>query len=133
MVKQMRRAFSILLVLFLGLGPLEATLLASGDARLPICCRRNGSHHCTMSEESLARIFRATSDATPTVGAPVHCPRYPGATLATISPVQAPASATIWQLAPSLQAHGHLLSRITILNGEARTLAVRGPPTTIFG
>ena len=54
----MRRALSILLVLFFGLGPLTATLQGSDDSRLPACCRRNGAHHCVMAEEALARIVR---------------------------------------------------------------------------
>src|ERR1700756_2099163 len=104
----MRRALSILLVLFLGLGPLAATLRGSDDARLPICCRRNGSHHCAMSDESLARIIQAAFGATPVLGAPAHCPQYPGSAPATISPVHALTASAIASFARSAQPHQHL-------------------------
>jgi hypothetical protein len=46
----MRRFLAILLLAAFGL-PAVAPLLALGqdaDANLPLCCRRNGAHHCTM-------------------------------------------------------------------------------------
>jgi hypothetical protein len=46
----MRRLLAILLLAAFGL-PVVAPLLAFGqdtEANLPICCRRNGAHHCTM-------------------------------------------------------------------------------------
>lgn len=46
----MRRFFSILLLLLL-MVPLVSPLLAAStaDANVPICCRRNGKHHCIMT------------------------------------------------------------------------------------
>ena len=44
----MRRATSILLLLLFSF-PLISPLFASTpDSNLPICCRRNGAHHCLM-------------------------------------------------------------------------------------
>jgi hypothetical protein len=129
----MRRALSILLVLFFGLGPLAATLDASDDVRLPICCRRNGSHHCSISGDALARILQASSGSTPVLAAPGHCPLYPGTAPATISPIHAqttPSSA-------SFAVQGHGLSaqspQLAARSSEANTHAVRGPPNSIPG
>src|ERR1700747_1446356 len=117
----MRRALSILLVLFLGLGPLAATLQGSDDARLPICCRRNGSHQCAMSAESLARIIQAASGATPVLGAPAHCPQSPGASPATIFPVHALTSSAITSIALYVQAHSQLRFQAAAISSETRT------------
>jgi hypothetical protein len=70
----MRRALSILLVLFFGLGPLSATLEAD-EARLPACCRAHGAHHCAMSAALKAWMLRAESQ-TPSFTAPSTCPLY---------------------------------------------------------
>jgi hypothetical protein len=65
----MRRLLAILLLAAFGL-PAVAPLLALGqdaDANLPLCCRRNGAHHCTMG---------TTQDSTaPAVSA--RCPSFP--------------------------------------------------------
>jgi len=78
----MRRALSILLVIFFGLGPLTAILPASEDARLPACCRRNGAHHCAMQA-------RMASDTTPGFTAPATCPNYPGVMATLMTPADA--------------------------------------------
>src|SRR5579864_3738776 len=71
----MRRALSILFVLFFGLAPLAATF-DGDDASLPACCRRNGTHHCVMSDAMLARLVQAAF-STPAFTSPSHCPQYP--------------------------------------------------------
>jgi hypothetical protein len=128
----MRRALSILLMLFIGLGPLAATLQGSNDARLPICCRRNGSHHCAMSEESLARVIQTVSGRTPVIGAPAHCPVYPGTAAATVSPVQALAASGITSPALPAQAHEQLPLQFAVFGCETRPHSVRGPPASFF-
>ena len=129
----MRRALSILLVLFFGLGPLAATLDASDDARLPICCRRNGSHHCAMSDEALARIVQAWSGSTPVLATPGHCPFFPGTAPATISPIHALTAASIASFAVQPYARSAQSSRLAPRDTEAGTHAVRGPPNSILG
>jgi hypothetical protein len=126
----MRRALSILLVLFFGLGPLAATLDAGDDARLPICCRRNGSHHCAMSDDALARIIQASSGAT--LAAPAHCPLYPGTAPATVSPVHALATASSTSFAIQKQAHSPRTFQPDVLTRNTRTHAVRGPPISVL-
>ncbi|MGH9596895.1 MAG: hypothetical protein ACRD3K_08875, partial [Edaphobacter sp.] len=54
----MRRLLSIALLAVFGLpfvSPLFA-LTATSDANLPVCCRRNGRHHCMMSAEERATL-----------------------------------------------------------------------------
>lgn len=129
----MRRALSILLVLFFGLGPLAATLDASDDARLPICCRRNGSHHCSISGDALARIVQASSGSTPVLAAPAHCPLYPGTAPATISPSHALTTASIASSPFQARALSSQSPQIEALSSPARTHSGRGPPNSIFG
>ncbi len=70
---QMRRGFSIFLILFFGLGPLSV-FIDSEDANLPACCRRHGAHHCAMA----AVMGDAVSGKTPIASTPLTCPEYPG-------------------------------------------------------
>ncbi len=56
----MRRLLSITLLLLFS-APLIAPLFALGgtpEANLPACCRKNGSHHCAMSDEQIAALTR---------------------------------------------------------------------------
>jgi hypothetical protein len=65
----MRRFLAILLLAAFGL-PAVAPLLALGqdaEANLPLCCRRNGAHHCTMG--------MAQDSSTPAVSA--RCASFP--------------------------------------------------------
>jgi hypothetical protein len=75
-LKKMRRLLAILLLAAFGL-PAVAPLLALGqdaDSNLPLCCRRNGAHHCTMgtAQESSAPAVstRCASFPQPTAVAP---------------------------------------------------------------
>jgi len=74
---QMRRPLAFLLILFFVLGPLQGVLEASDDSRLPACCRRNGAHHCAMSEDMKAALEQATG-STPAFSAPATCSSFPG-------------------------------------------------------
>lgn len=45
----MRRIFAILLMALISFPLISPALLASDmDSKLPACCRRNGSHHCSI-------------------------------------------------------------------------------------
>ena len=63
----MRRVLSIVLLLVLGL-PLFASAFGSAQAesRLPLCCRRAGTHHCMeMSTPTEQHVVRMTCPAFP--------------------------------------------------------------------
>jgi hypothetical protein len=123
----MRRAFSIVLVLFFGLLPLAATLSASDDSRLPPCCRRNGAHHCAMSGR-MAAIAAASSNQ-PTLIAPATCPYFPGYAVAPSSTVLALATPIQF---PALLEQAHKLAAIDAAAPltQIRTRAGRGPPNS---
>jgi hypothetical protein len=87
-INQMRRGFSIFLILLFGLGPLSAMVDGSEDAGLPACCRRDGAHHCAMSMHMVAAMARIV-DPNPSFDAPLTCPNYPGPVLAILTPSHA--------------------------------------------
>ena len=122
----MRRALSILFVLLFGLGPLAATF-DGDDASLPACCRRNGTHHCEMSDAMLARIIQAAL-STPAFTAPSRCPQFPAHESAAPSPALAVARAP--QVAnvdiPALLTIAPFGSQVRSIH--FRTPALRGPP-----
>jgi hypothetical protein len=129
----MRRALSILLIALFGLTPFVALAQSSGSMRLPVCCRRRGAHHCDMPEDAVARIVAASSGKTPTIGAPLRCPLYPGALHATLTPV--------YTLAPrdSAPAVAHTSERVFSSSAPhadssfSSGHAVRGPPDAVLG
>lgn len=124
----MRRALSIVLILFFGLGPLAATLYASDDSRLPFCCRRHGVHHCAMS----ARPTAAMADAAPagklTLTAPLTCPYFPGYAVAPTTATHALAASPASLPLLLTQAHSPAVDRAAARLSQIRTRAGRGPP-----
>lgn len=87
--KQMRRGFSIFLILFFGLGPLSAFVDGSEDAGLPPCCRRHGAHHCAMYAHIMAMRAGLRADPTPSYSAPLTCPLYHGPAYSMLMPAYA--------------------------------------------
>lgn len=75
----MRRILSISLLLLFAL-PLISPIFAVSavDANVPVCCRRNGKHHCVMAT---VIAQRSSSDTSKTEPASVHesCPYNPTA------------------------------------------------------
>jgi hypothetical protein len=123
----MRRVLAILLALAFGLGPFAAFLDADQEARLPVCCRRHGTHHCAMPGSP------GTDDASgsvPAIGAPAHCPLYPGSTPATTSPIHPLASAGIHAEAPNSRRLQLIACEAAPHINQIRTHSVRGPPAT---
>jgi len=125
----MRRGLSIFLILFFGAGPLLAALPASDAARLPSCCRRQGAHHCAMSVRLLARMAQAATGADPILGAPTHCPNYPGYIPASLTTGHALLPSPVSLPVPALQDHAPTAGRNAARVGQIRTRTARGPPT----
>jgi hypothetical protein len=82
---QMRRGFSIVLVLIFCLVPPSALIDAGENASLPACCRRQGEHHCSTAVQR-AMKEKAESGSAPALAAPVACPDYPGSAAAFSTP-----------------------------------------------
>jgi hypothetical protein len=126
----MRRALSIFLALLFGLGPLAATLPGSDDARLPSCCRRNGAHHCDMSDATLARMMEAALGQV-ILSAPAHCPMYPGNVHALLPPGHAITSAEAADLPALMQARLLVVAGAAPLAGQIPSGISRGPPAVL--
>jgi hypothetical protein len=122
----MRRAISVLMIVFFGLGPLVATLSADEDSRLPACCRRHGAHHCAMSTDAMSAAEPGTSN----IKAPATCPYFPGYTVAlnTITLALSPAPLSLPALIAEL--HSPVAGRGAARISQLRTRANRGPPAS---
>lgn len=130
-VSEVRRGFSISLILFLWLGPLAALLPGISESRLPFCCRRNGSHHCAMDADTAADAAAAQSDSSrPVLSAPSHCPRFPAA---VVPSVRSAVAVAVWPANWSAQGIGIYspgTRRDAARTGQLRTQADRGPPSS---
>jgi hypothetical protein len=68
----MRTLSAILLTAVMGL-PMAMPLFASGETALPVCCRRDGKHHCMGKTSTQIDV-----GAVPAVsGAQTNCPQFP--------------------------------------------------------
>lgn len=124
----MRRFFSILMILLLGLGPLAATLPASAESRLPACCRRHGTHHCTMTAETAARASKVSSESGAGFTSPLHCPNFPSSAAASTTPVHALDAIAARFPVPFAEAHSPAANRGTVRMIRSRVHTNRGPP-----
>ena len=123
----MRRAFSISLIFILWLGPFAAFLPAADDARLPLCCRRGGAHHC-MGQN----MDSASTDASPVLRAPSHCPAFPDSSPAHIGSTFATLATPALQSAPALSSAIPVVSRARAFDAWFRTPTDRGPPPALL-
>jgi hypothetical protein len=123
----MRRALSILLTLAFGFGPLAFAIGYDDGASLPACCRRHGAHHCAMGTDTRSG---SSSEDTPALTAPSHCPLFPVHQNASPSSI---AALIRWPLATSTDVQAaHCTPAKTFANGAGNlsTFPLRGPPTT---
>jgi hypothetical protein len=129
---QVRRGFSILLVLIFLLGPLATLPAASEDASLPACCRRNGEHHCAMAMQGMAAATPVPAGASPVLQAPLQCPYYPHSAVRN-APVHAVAVTFPNGAALLVQPYRHTAGRAAPLLNPVAPLAGRGPPALNLG
>jgi hypothetical protein len=127
----MRRAISILLVLFFSLGPLTAILRADDESSLPACCRRHGKHHCAMSEPSAVAAMLAASGAVPVAAAPSRCPYFPGYLAQSMAPISALAPTPVAIPAPRAQAHSPSPISASVRLRPLLACPSRGPPAPV--
>jgi len=120
-----RRIFAILLMALLSFPLIGPALLASdADSKLPTCCRRNGSHHCSI----IARQSHAAGPAIETG----RCLSFPVATAfpgnqTLSSPVILEAIVGGLISHPASPAQAEALCRISY----SRAGQKRGPPTSV--
>lgn len=129
----MRRFTSILLLALLGgfyAIPLLHATLSDSESDLPMCCRRNGKHHCMMMDEYL----RTRSSGSPAFTAPPHCPFYPqqrGLFWSPLTGAVLPSSALYFaELQNHPACHAQTEARLRISFDRARLK--RGPPSSLL-
>ncbi len=121
---KLRGLFALGGALYFALALLAPVLFAyQAESQLPMCCRRNGAHHCMMGR----------MDVGPGAGvsATGHCPAWPHAlraanTQAFVTTQEQTSSATLLQVAV-VRVRNAELGRIA----RERQLSLRGPPTLV--
>ena len=128
-MEPLRKLISILLLVVFGLpfvSPLFAAT-AKSDSHLPVCCRRNGQHHCMMSMADRSHVASNQSE----FHAPLEkCPFYPASLKAsqhsdfglTVS------SAIFGQVISHPAVHAQTESKWHVARERSRHK--RGPPST---
>ena len=128
----MRRILSMAVMLVLSLGPMLAAVpalaLASGwtgkidQSRIPACCRRNGTHHCTMAQDAQASPHESA------VSAPGCCPCLPPALASATTPFAGLPSSGASSLALSAERSSSQARIETARASDRRVQPLRGPP-----
>ena len=125
----MRRVPAILLVFVFSFSLIAPALFADAESNLPACCRRDGKHHCGMTDRDMAE--------TPSSGAAVDalrakCPFFPngGAVLpqpgaALLAACHPAGISIVSQIAAPAQAEAGY--RISLNRAHHK----RGPPTLL--
>jgi len=127
---RMRRALALFLLAVLSFPLIAAGLYPSADAQLPACCRRDGRHHCAMSDES-ERMAQPSSGPAVRANQP-KCPYYPAATSITGDPnvaILRDSPAILYSLVHQAPALVHAAPRYRI--PFSRTRQKRGPPAPL--
>jgi len=129
----MRRALCTLLILLSWLGPFAELIPASAESRLPPCCRRHGTHHCSMSGGLASRSARASSASSPELTPSTLCSKYPGSLATSTGPAEAlaalPAPLPVLLTEDYSPATIRSAARMSVL----RTRSDRGPPVSNIG
>jgi len=127
----MRRTVCLGLILLFWLGPLAAILPANAETRLPVCCRRDGAHHCAMSAS--VATYQSSSATESALRAPVRCSSYPGNMLASTKPVEALTASATDLSVPLARPHSPAAIRAAVRTSELRIRSNRGPPISTIG
>ena len=127
---QMRRGFSIFLILFFGLGPLSSMIDGSEDAGLPACCRRHGAHHCAVAVQMAAMKAQIGPGSTRYFAAPITCPYFPGASAMLATPARALTAKSAIALVEIERARAFVSSHVALPSAPSRAHAGRGPPSS---
>jgi hypothetical protein len=121
----MRRALSISLILLFGLPAFIALMPGMEDARLPFCCRRQGTHHCAMETAD------QNSSSGPVFSAPSRCPQFPADFPATVSPIFVSAASPADWPAMAAGIYSRVARREAARAGLLRAQLDRGPPSSV--
>jgi hypothetical protein len=117
-----RRALAIALLIVINLLLIAPAFAATGEAQLPLCCRANGKHKCSMQGASGPSFSKIGE----------KCPFAPAGGLGVSShvilfhPVRARFASILSQ--PNAPAQAETLARISL----SRTRQERGPPALLL-
>jgi hypothetical protein len=73
----MRRVSAILLVFLFSFSLAGPALLQDGQSNLPACCRRDGKHHCGMTDRDMADSAQTPSSGPAVEALRTKCPFFP--------------------------------------------------------
>ena len=126
----LRRILSLVLLAAVGLPTIAPSLALAEDpdASLPVCCRRHGQHHCSMTMERMARLSLESSMPQ----AAAVCPCYPRHDVAPVTgahllALHAPGRTAFSSPALTLIARAETHRRIS----RERSRYKRGPPSIL--
>ena len=105
--------------------PLLALSSSDPEASLPACCRRNGHHHCTMTDQAM----RSAGSGTQARQTPQRCAFYPRAVTAPLFPFDSAPAASATHYAqvashPAIHPQTDAFYRLSL----DRSRQKRGPP-----
>jgi hypothetical protein len=124
-----RRLLAITLSLLFSFPLISPLFALTGDAsaNLPICCRRNGAHHCGVN-----MAMNTSGSGLKLIPRPEHCPAYPQATNAVPHlQLAVPTASLLFAEAvshPSVKPQIQALARIA----RDRSRHKRGPPVSLL-
>ena len=125
----MRRVPAILLVFVFSFSLIGPALFVDAESNLPACCRRDGKHHCGMTDRDMAE---ALSSGAAVDALRAKCPFFPsgGAVLpqpgAALLAACHPVCASLLSQ-PTVPAHAEAGYRISLNRAHHK----RGPPTLL--
>lgn len=126
----MRRFFSISLLLLFTF-PLVSPLFAASptEANVPVCCRRNGKHHCTML--TAAQHSSSSTGKTKTASLRERCPYNPAAAVINLPFVPDQIQRAIYA---GILSHStcHAQAEALFHISSSRSHQKRGPPFLIL-
>ena len=134
--EQVKKILSILLLAVVGLAPASPLLTLAAEAlthgadrnsSLPVCCRRNGKHHCMMS---LGERSQLTQHGLALNSSPDKCPYCPGTIAATHNDVVAASTAQATFAAMVSHPSGAAQTESKRPISLDRSHQKRGPPAT---
>ena len=120
--RTMSRAIAVALLLVFTADAVFPALLESAAATLPVCCRRDGKHHCTLTSDTAAGglLWKAVQQ---------RCPYFPKNAPATsgncsTSPPSASVITAVFSH-PTAKAQTDARYRVSLIRGWQK----RGPPS----
>lgn len=136
--KCVRRVPAIVLLVLFNFALIGPVWIGDADSRanLPACCRRDGKHHCAMSQGAMSEQAMSQAmmprESGPALSANTKCPLYPAAT-ATTAQDATPLTVSMAQSAISyiVRAAGTTQNEAGYRISFSRARQKRGPPALL--